>query len=199
LLILSSKPRLRRDAGDAVMPPNREIPFAEVAAFHGHVCPGLAIGFRMARSGLRRLADARAADEELVAVVENDACGVDAVQYLTGCTFGKGNLVFRDFGKQVYTFFHRPSGRAVRVAAARGEGMKAPRALAGQDREQWLEWLLAAPEEEVVAAEEVSMPAPAPARIHRSATCAFCGEKVMETRARIREGQPACIPCAAEP
>ncbi|NIP44160.1 MAG: formylmethanofuran dehydrogenase, partial [candidate division Zixibacteria bacterium] len=53
---------------------------------------------------------------ELVAVVENDSCAVDAVQVLTGCTFGKGNLFFRDYGKQVYTFFRRPSGDFLRIA-----------------------------------------------------------------------------------
>ena len=173
----------------------REISFAEVATFHGHVCPGLAMGYRMALGGMRTLADARSEDEELVAVVENDACGVDAVQYLSGCTFGKGNLIFKDVGKQAYTFFHLSSGRAVRVITADSEGMRA-RGGSGEDREKWIEWLLAAPEEEVVAVKEVEMPAPEYARIHKSATCSFCGERVMETRARLRDGQVSCIPCA---
>jgi len=173
----------------------REIPFAEVAAFHGHVCPGLAMGYRLAQGAMRYLADERAEDEELVAIVENDACGVDAVQYLSGCTFGKGNLIFRDYGKQAYTFFHRTSGRAVRVTTAESEGMKARQA-GEEDREKWVEWLLAAPEVEVVNIEEVSVPAPEYARIRKSVTCACCGERVMETRARVRDGQLTCIPCA---
>jgi len=72
--------------------------FAAVVRFHGHLCPGLAIGYRMTRAALAALGAGRAEDEDLVAVVENDACGVDAVQYLSGCTFGKGNLIFRDVG-----------------------------------------------------------------------------------------------------
>jgi len=142
-----------------------------------------------------RLAGARAEDEELVAVVENDACGVDAVQYLTGCTFGKGNLIFRDYGKQVYTLFHRPSGRAVRATTADSEQMRARREAAGEKREKWIEWLLQAPEEEVIEIEEVTMDPPAYARIRRSVSCSLCGEQVMETRARIWEGQICCIPC----
>ncbi len=55
-------------------------------------------------------------DEEIVAVVENDSCAVDAVQVLTGCTFGKGNLLFKDHGKQVYTFINRNTNDAVRVS-----------------------------------------------------------------------------------
>ena len=37
---------------------------------------------------------------------------------MAGCTFGKGNLVFLDHGKQVYTFFRRSDGEGVRVAVS---------------------------------------------------------------------------------
>ena len=178
------------------MQPKSDVPFDEVAAFHGHVCPGLAMGYRMARCALQRLASIGAADEELVAVVENDACGVDALQYLAGCTFGKGNLLFADHGKQVYTLYERASGKAVRVTAADSEGMRTRGGASGEEREKWVEWLLQAPDEEVVRVEQVSMPAPEYARIRKSVTCAFCGEQVMETRARVRDNQVACIPCA---
>ena len=145
----------------------------------------------MAKAALRALADERAEDEELVAMVENDACGADAVQYLAGCTFGKGNLIFRDYGKQVYTFYHRASDRAVRVA------VKERRRSEEETREERTRWLLSAPEEEVVAVEDVSISEPEYAQIRRSVPCAFCGERVMETRARVREGKIACIPCAS--
>ena len=57
----------------------------------------------------------RAADEEIVAVVETDMCGVDAIQFLTGCTFGKGNLIHRDWGKK-RLFLLPPPGTARRPA-----------------------------------------------------------------------------------
>ena len=45
-------------------------------AFHGHSCPGLAIGFRAATLALELLGlEEGARDEELVCVTENDACG----------------------------------------------------------------------------------------------------------------------------
>ena len=90
--------------------------FQEVVKFHGHACPGLAFGFRVTRLALRELGIDRAADEELVAVVENNSCAVDAIQAMAGCTFGKGNLIFNDYGKQVYTFIRRSTGEAVRLA-----------------------------------------------------------------------------------
>src|SRR5574340_1287646 len=89
--------------------------YDEVVNFHGHSCPGLALGYRVSLRTLREF-KGRALDEELVAIVENNSCAVDAVQVMTGCTFGKGNLIFKDYGKQVYTFMKRPSGKAVRIA-----------------------------------------------------------------------------------
>ena len=82
-------------------------------AFHGHWCPGLAIGIRAAELALRKLGRPEAA--ELAAVVETDMCGVDAVQVLTGCTFGKGNLVHRDYGKMAFSFFDRKTGKGFRA------------------------------------------------------------------------------------
>src|SRR5512147_2685158 len=84
--------------------------------FHGHLCPGLALGYRVAKAALRELGADRPQDEELVAVVENDSCAADAIQFITGATFGKGNLIFRDYGKHVYTFFNRRTNHGVRIS-----------------------------------------------------------------------------------
>jgi len=66
----------------------------------------------------------RSDDEELFAVVESDACGVDALQCVSGCTFGKGNLVFRDYGKHAYSLFSRVKQQGVRVVF-HGKGIPA--------------------------------------------------------------------------
>jgi len=89
--------------------------FDEVVEFHGHACPGLALGYRASRAAIKRMGE-KASDEEIVAIVENNSCAVDAVQVMTGCTFGKGNLIYRDYGKQVYTFFKRSSGYGTRIS-----------------------------------------------------------------------------------
>src|SRR4030043_344956 len=111
--------------------------YSEIIRFHGHACPGLAIGYRMARAAMEALGASRSADEEIVAIVENDACGVDALQYLTGCTFGKGNLIFKDYGKHVYTIYNRKTKKGVRVVFNDRhvpEGMR-------QDREKFIKCL----------------------------------------------------------
>jgi formylmethanofuran dehydrogenase subunit E len=167
--------------------------YAEVVQFHGHECPGLAIGYRMACAAMHELKPGRSADEELVAIVENNACGVDALQCVTGCTFGKGNLIFRDYGKQVYTLYSRDRGEGVRVVF---HGKGAPEGLGG-DRKARTEWILTAPADDMLSVARVSISEPAPAQRHKSAPCAACGELVMETRLREVDGRRVCIPCAA--
>jgi formylmethanofuran dehydrogenase subunit E len=39
------------------------------------------------------------------------------------------------------------------------------------------------------------MKLPEEAEIYPSLTCALCGEKVMEPRARVTKGKMVCIPC----
>jgi len=85
--------------------------FEKCVAFHGHICPGLAIGFQAARVLMERLGVQRAGDEELLAFVENDACGADGIQVMTGCTFGKGNFIFKNFGKHAFTLVARKRGK----------------------------------------------------------------------------------------
>ena len=166
--------------------------YDDLIDFHGHSCPGLAIGYRMANAALSRLAQSKAEDEEVVAIVENDACGVDALQCVTGCTFGKGNLIFKDYGKHVYTLYCRKSGKGVRVLF-NADNVPEP---IRQDRQQYIDWLLSAPESHIVSLQEIDIKEPEKARIFDSATCDFCGETVMVTRARKLQDKVACIPCA---
>jgi len=168
--------------------------YAEIVKFHGHSCPGSAIGYRMALAAMNLLQVPRSGDEELVAIVENDACGVDALQLMTGCTFGKGNLIFRDFGKPVYTLFSRVSGKGVRVLfldSALPDEVKS-------DRAKKLAYILSAPDDALLSLKPVLIDLPKQAKIYNSASCDHCRESVMETRLQGVNGQMFCIPCAIE-
>ena len=165
--------------------------YDEIIQFHGHECPGLAIGYRMAIAAMESLESLRAEDEELVAIVENDACGVDALQCVTGCTFGKGNLLFRDYGKQVYTIYCRSTRSGVRVHF-HGKGIPAD---LKEDRSALAKWILSASNDSILSVTQTSIPEPEPARIRKSIACAFCGESVMESRIKQLHEKPACIPC----
>ncbi len=184
-----------------------------VQRFHGHMCPGLAIGIRAAEIALREIGP-HAQDEEVVAIVETDMCAVDAIQYLTGCTFGKGNLIHLDYGKNAFTFIRRSDGKAIRVVVrpeAWGEPDPEHRALfdkvrngeaTEEERRRFQELhharaqaILDRPVEELFDIRPADLTIPARARIHNSVPCAGCGELVMETRARIFRGETYCIPC----
>jgi formylmethanofuran dehydrogenase subunit E len=183
-----------------------------VVDFHGHMCPGLAMGVQAAQIALREIGP-HAKDEEVVAVVETDMCGVDAIQFLTGCTFGKGNLIHRDWGKNAYTFFRRSDGRAVRIAGRPDAWQRDPEHQelfakvransATPDERGRFQELHEAQSRKVLAMEpdalyevqEVGGPPPHRARIHASVVCARCGEGAMETRIRRLGGRDLCLPC----
>ena len=94
----------------------------DCAQFHGHKCPGLAIGYRAAVLAMEKLGLSEGSqDEELVCISENDACGVDAIQVITGCTAGKGNLIFHMTGKEAYSFYCRKSGKSIRPVFQRDD------------------------------------------------------------------------------
>ena len=88
---------------------NKEL-WEKAVKFHGHECPGLAIGVKVCEAAMEKMGIGKSEDEEIVCVTENDACGVDAIQVLLGCSIGKGNLIYKDTGKQAFSFFNRKTG-----------------------------------------------------------------------------------------
>jgi formylmethanofuran dehydrogenase subunit E len=185
----------------------------KTVAFHGHMCPGLAIGIRAAEVALRDIGP-HAHDEEVVAVVETDMCGVDAIQALTGCTFGKGNLIHLDYGKNAFTFYRRSDGKGIRLAT-RLEAFAEPDPewealrerlgdadLTPEQRKRFWELhaarsqqILDIPLDELFDLKEPEGNIPSHARVMDSVTCEGCSEQVMETRTRRFEVKTLCIPC----
>ncbi len=187
---------------------------SKAARFHGHICPGLATGISASMMFLR--GRMRSKDEEIVAVVENDACGVDAIQALLGCTFGKGNLIFRDHGKSVYTFFDRNTGKGLRYSfrgmpssdddkLAMDLFSKVRSGEASEDEVLRFQKLWAQRAARVLSAgkslftiTESREKIPEKARIFESFICPGCGEKTGFHRAVKIDGEMFCIQCSRE-
>ena len=187
--------------------------FQRCVDFHGHVCGGLAIGYRAAKEGLAWLQEHRALDEELVTIVENDACGVDAIQVLTGCTFGKGNFFFKDYGKMAFTFFSRKTGKGVRFSPkdrklgpsdeqkALFEKIRTNTATdddkkrLGELGNAMAQSILDAPIDTLFAINPAQVPIPEKAQIHASIPCDRCHEPTMATPLTDVEGQKICKGC----
>lgn len=189
--------------------------YDDVVDFHGHSCPGLALGYRVSQRALNEL-KSRSEDEEIVAIVENNSCAVDAVQVMTGCTFGKGNLIFRDFGKHVYTFLRRPSGKSIRIsiiwekpdetkeekkcwdAYAKGDRSKKVLEFVHSRKAVKTRQILEAEEDELFVVTKGKTIPPPEAEIYESIRCAVCKEKVAEPKARSQNGLRLCVPCSEQ-
>ena len=179
------------------------------------------MGYRVDETALRLLGVDRPHDEELVAIVENDTCAVDAIQVLTGCTFGKGNLVFNDYGKGVFSFFSRDKKKGIRVRyrkfpslpeseqarlGALQEKIRSGGSVTENEREEYsgfkeslIQSILVCAPEDILDWRSLEEKPPHTARIRPSIVCERCGEQVMETRIVDADGRKLCIPCSNEP
>lgn len=162
----------------------------QTIAFHGHSCPGLAIGIRASEMALRELGDPSEID--MVAVSETDMCGVDAIQFITGCTYGKGNFLHRDYGKKAFSFYDRETGKGVRLVLKESF---IPSNMNAQQRQGLQDLLMEGELNDLFTVSAPNDPMPRPAQILESLQCAQCGESVMESRTRRIGGQTYCIPC----
>ncbi len=181
-------------------------------AFHGHSCPGLAIGIRVSELALKKLGSPE--DNDLIAIVETDMCGVDAIQFLTGCTFGKGNLIHKDYGKMAFNFYDRKRntafsailrsdisgeiGSEIRSINKKvADGIASERELIRLEdlKKSLIERYMNMEIEEMFIIGEPRFPIPRPARILQSLRCEVCGEMTMESRTRRFGGKILCIPC----
>ncbi len=159
----------------------------KVVEFHGHSCPGLAIGYKAAEAAKEKMGIRFASDEEVVCVTENDACGVDAIQSLTGCSIGKGNLIYRGTGKMAFSFFNRKNGESLRMIIKPFQGE--------MDREERQEYILNSPVGEIFDFMKPAFSLPETARIFTSVVCESCGESASEHKIRLQDGKKVCLDC----
>ncbi|MBE3586468.1 MAG: formylmethanofuran dehydrogenase [Thermoanaerobacter sp.] len=186
----------------------------KVIAFHGHPCCLLAVGYRATRVALEKLG-AGVPGHDLVAVVENRTCAADAVQVMSGCTFGKRNFVYRDNGKYVFTFARMGERQALRVSLKAGvlsrEGdefvtlmEKVANGVATEEereefyrrQESLMKYILEGPVEEIFEMQVVNLEKSLPELCLQMITCSRCGEEMMKDHAFLQEGRPVCKDCS---
>ena len=159
----------------------------DCVAFHGHECGGLTIGYKASLYAARLLALEFSQDEQVVCIAENDACGIDAIQVMLGCSVGKGNLLFHMRGKSAYSFYNRKTGKSVRlVMKPKPQGMT---------RENSFAYYQACEPEEMFEVKEPVLTLPEPARIFESHTCDCCGESAGANWIRLAGDKKLCLDC----
>lgn len=165
---------------------NQEM-WEKCVAFHGHACGGLTIGYKAALYAMELLDLSFSADEEVVCISENDACGVDAIQVLLGCSIGKGNLLFHMTGKQAFSFYNRTLGKSIRlVLREKPEGMR---------REDAFQYYQSTAPRDLFDVKPAVIPLPERAKQFGSYVCDCCGEMTGANWIRLQGDKKVCIDC----
>lgn len=189
---------------------------------HGHYCPPVALGVMATYIAFKRFGITDSTGmEEILAIVECNNCFVDGIQAVSGCTLGNNALIYKDFGKMAVTFIDRKNKRGVRLFAKYFGPKSSPdpeaeeaadlfeRAVKNREKlskeesdrmhELWTKMsfdILSKKEDEIFEIKDVDPEYVSYAPIFDSIECSVCGEKVMETRVRMKDNKPVCIPCA---
>lgn len=159
----------------------------DCVAFHGHECGGLTIGYKASLYAIELLKLEFSDDEQVVCISENDACGVDAVQVMLGCSIGKGNLLFHIRGKQAFSFYNRKNGKSVRlVLKPKPEGMT---------KEESFAYYQACAPEEMFAVKPTTISLPEKAKLFDSYVCDCCGELTGANWIRLAGDKKLCLDC----
>jgi formylmethanofuran dehydrogenase subunit E len=166
--------------------------YEEVVRFHGHSCPGSMMGYRMTIAGMETAKAAGMDPKELCAIVENNACGVDALQVASSFTFGKKKIIFHDYGKSVYTFFSPKTKKGFRVSLQ----LKEIPDNVKEDREAFTNYLFEASDEDILVVTETMVTLEIPQYTRESIPCPICKESVNINRTTKKENMKICIPCA---
>lgn len=157
----------------------------DCVAFHGHECGGLTIGYKASLYAMELLELEFSADEQVVCIAENDACGIDAIQVMLGCSVGKGNLLFHMRGKSAYSFYNRKNGKSVRLVLR-------PAAVT---RENSFAYYQSCRPDEMFEVKEATIRLPEKARIFHSYTCDCCGETAGANWIRLAGDKKLCLDC----
>lgn len=159
----------------------------DCVAFHGHECGGLTIGYKASLYAIELLNLAFSDDEQVACIPENDACGVDAIQVMLGCSVGKGNLLFHMRGKQAYSFYNRKNGKSVRLVLKPGpEGMT---------RAESFAYYQSCEPKDMFEVKEAAICLPEKARLFDSYICDCCGESTGANWIRLAGEQKLCLDC----
>lgn len=175
------------------------------AEAHGHLCPGQAVGVRMALLGCRLigLEEPTRHDQikKLIVYVEMDRCAGDAIAHVTGVKLGRRSLKHMDYGIMAATFLNLETGRAFRVISTEEARDLAPSyasQVQGKSAQQ-LEAYRRMPDSVLFRVQEVMLTLnefdlPGPTR--RKVACSCCGQVVRDGREIVRGSQRLCTPCA---
>lgn len=185
--------------------------------FHGHKCPAMPNGLRVAAAAMNKLGVNRTGDGDIFAMLELGdnhcaTCFADGVQVITGCTFGKGNISKTYKGKWGLTLIDKKTNRAVRVAPKaslmmaskesaflkdyRSKGIPATQ-VPDEVAEPLVKKIMSMPDEDMMNISEVfDYNWVEPPHTFAGFVCEECGEMTVEKYGRVKGDKKVCVDCA---
>ncbi|MHB1651233.1 MAG: FmdE family protein [Desulfitobacteriaceae bacterium] len=137
-------------------------PWEQVIDFHGHTCPEVAVGFRVAQLAQHELGIRPAPNSELLVTAETHSCALDAFQVLNKATVGRGALRIEEKRKHVYYFQYSGTETLVRIAVKESilEHITAPETFSSpRQRQNWalenIQYVLSSTEEDFCSVQKV--------------------------------------------
>ena len=181
-----------------------EVLLEKSAATHGHLCPGQAVGVRMAMLGCRLIGldEPTRHDQikKLIVYVEMDRCTADAVASTTGVKLGRRSLKFRDYGIMAATFVNLETSKSIRIISTE-ESRDLADAYAPEIADKHARQLEAykrMPDSVLFRVQQVEVAVPDedyPGPTRFKATCSGFGQVVRDRREVIQDGRLFCKPC----
>lgn len=191
---------------------NNEL-WTKAVAFHGHICPGIVVGYRASTKVLELLGlSGKLIGDTHNAIVENDVCGVDGVQIVTGCTLGNDSLIIENHGKFAFAWVDKKTRAGfrlllkvplwktneplelhhkVKLGTATPEEKQSFISIRGQRGQELMELS----DDELFKVEAIARKVPGKPRLHPFVKCAQCEESFMEPWAQTIEGKILCPVC----
>jgi len=183
--------------------------------FHGHRCPFMPLGYRMATVALQKLGVGRSKNHEMhifseMGIGHPQGCLQDGMQCATSATFGKNMIDKLFYGKVAATFFYPGKGAVRLVLKAdfadkmapheffklRKQGVE-PADVPAEVANDIINVVLAANDEELFDVRMLSDFTYQPVKgSFDKARCEECGEYVFERYLRYKNGKVVCLPCS---
>jgi len=187
--------------------------------FHGHRCPAMPLGYRVAKAAMNRLGVERSEDKELYVISETGkghaaGCFLDGIMSATGCTYGKSNIEKLYYNKMALTLIDLKGKRSVRIrlkddffanilkspfVSLRKKGVP-PQDISEEITAPLIQKVLNMPEEMFVEIEPVQSYHPdvqAQGACFETGLCTKCGERTFTNKLKETKTGPVCIPCGS--
>ncbi len=183
---------------------------------HGHRCPAMPVGIKAGLAAIQKLGVSSAKNKELFCIAEVGPthamhCFCDGVQFATGCTFGKGNIIKVNYAKLAFTLIDVKTKKAVRVVlnptfhkkALSSEFLKQrlagvePQDISPEIANPMIENAISQPDDVLFKISDVfDIDFTPPKGTFEWVECQKCGEITFGCGVRVKDGKQVCLPCS---